>query len=767
MNSRQTLENSPPVHSATGATAALGQTGNVSGLSGRTLPNFVAGAVAALVTLSYSVSYGALVFSGQEIEPFLASGLHAALMSAWIVAIAVTLGSSLHFAIAGPDSNATAVLAVMSALMTEKLRLSGASGQQIAATVLAMLSITAVLTGICVLGIGASRRGKLVRFLPYPVVGGFLAGTGYLIFSGGFKVFSGKALSLEIFSAFPSISVVAWAVTGGVAISLLVLPRYIKHFMLMPAVIVLGVISFYAGLHLSGIDFSTAREQDMMFKPLASGLKAATVYSDLPLVRWDVIFGQWQNFLAMTIVVVVTILLNATGLELATQSDVDFDRELRANGIANILAGIAGGMIGYLSVSRSLLNFKGGAKSRAAGIVTALICLGATFLFTPAIAFFPRPVLAGLLIFLGLSMLREWLWDAFFKLPVLEYMLIISIVALIITNGLISGVAFGLLVASVFFVYSYSRTNCIKHLFSSATHFSNKERTLEQTLELKEKGKCCRSLSLQGYLFFGTSSAIVETCRDLIDKEKLKYVLLDFRLVQGADTSAVLSFVKLQQLCNRGGVQLMLSGLRPDIEAVFEQARFLPNSQIRIFSEMDYGLEWVEDSLLGVVAGNIVVPRTGDTTTMFGTALNSEMDLKRILSTQFDAESINLLISYCQTMKVAEGAALFRRGDPGDALYFIERGEVSVLLPLENGQSKRLRTFGPGTVVGEMGVYGKQPRSADVVAKMNCRVRKLTAEDLGKLERENPEVAIKFHTFVIRRLSARVIAANDEIRELI
>jgi sulfate permease, SulP family len=143
------------------------------------------------------------------------------------------------------------------------------------------------------------------------------------------------------------------------------------------------------------------------------------------------------------------------------------------------------------------------------------------------------------------------------------------------------------------------------------------------------------------------------------------------------------------------------------------------------------------------------------------------MDLKRILSNQFDAGSIDVLIGYCPTLKLTEGATLFKRGDPGDALYFIESGEVSVLLPLGNGQTRRLRSFGPGTIVGEMGLYSKQPRSADVVANMNCRLRKLATEDLAKLEHDHPEVAIKLHTFVIKRLSARVIAANDEIRELL
>jgi SulP family sulfate permease len=143
------------------------------------------------------------------------------------------------------------------------------------------------------------------------------------------------------------------------------------------------------------------------------------------------------------------------------------------------------------------------------------------------------------------------------------------------------------------------------------------------------------------------------------------------------------------------------------------------------------------------------------------------MDLRRILAKQFDKPALDVLIGCCQTLKLGAGTPLFRRGDPGDALYFIERGHVSVLLRLDDGQTKRLRAFGPGTIVGEMAIYSHQPRSADVVADTGCRVRKLSAQDLERLEREHPEVAVQFHRFVVRLLSARLAAANEEIRGLL
>jgi len=753
----------------------MSSTGHVAGGRSGLLPNLVAGVLVSLVALGYAISYAALIFSGPELQPYLSAGIQVSLTTAWLVALAVALGSCFEFAIGGPDANATAILALIVAGMAGRMRSSGATSDQVSASVMVMLAVTAVLVGAIVYLIGALRRGRLIRFLPYPVVGGFLAGTGYLIFGGGFKVLVGRPLAWETLTSLPPIPPVGWGVAALTAVCMLVVPRFCKHYLVMPAILVAGVVLFYLGLQVSGIGTEAARAQGLLLQPLErGGMELPALYSPARagLVQWDAMLAEWQNFAAMVIVVVITILLNATGLDLATRHDVDFDRELRVNGAASALSGLCGGMTGYITVSRSLLNFMAGGRARSSGLCTAAISLIVALLFTPLLSYVPRPVLAGMLLFLGFSMLLDWLWGAFFKLPFMEYAVLVTIVVLFVVHGLISGVVFGLLVASVFFVYSYSHTSCIKHCFACSTHFSNKERSLEQTALLRERGKMARALALQGYLFFGTSSAVVDTCRELVERDNVKLLLLDFRLVQGLDASAVLSFNKLVQVCEAHGVRLLLSGLRPETRRELEQTRFLPNAEVRVFTDMDHGLEWMEDELLAAAGGAAVTPPAGSdreepSPPESGTAVMAEQGLRRILSAQFGDHALDVLISHCEWLKLEAGTPLFRRGDPSDALYFIEHGEVSVQLQLDDGQTTRLRSFGPGTVVGEMGLHSKQPRSADVVAVGMCRVCRLSADKLARMVREHPEVAIEFYAFVIRLLSARLAAANEEIRALL
>ena len=179
------------------------------------LPDLSAGFLTALVTLSYSASYAALIFSG-ALSIYLPAGLLAAMVSCIVVVTVVVLRSSLHFAIAGPDSNATAILAAVIAALSSHARdrLGEAS---VLPTVLMALSLSALFTGILLYLLGHFRQGRVVRFIPYPVVGGFLAGTGYLLLEGVCRVMTSQPpaeISIGSIAAVPCIK----AMGSGLAI---------------------------------------------------------------------------------------------------------------------------------------------------------------------------------------------------------------------------------------------------------------------------------------------------------------------------------------------------------------------------------------------------------------------------------------------------------------------------------------------------------------------------------------------------------------------
>lgn len=481
-------------------------------------------------------------------------------------------------------------------------------------------------------------------------------------------------------------------------------------------------------------------------------------------VDWSGLLSSSFELVAMVLVVVITILLNATGLDLAgrhrsrtgeadylhTVSGVDFDRELRAAGMANLASGLLGGMVGYLSISRSLLNLRAGARSRASGLFVAAFCLVAVFLLPNLIGYLPRPALTGLLLYLGISMLIEWTVETYRSMALLDYLLVIAILVMIAGRGFLHGVGFGVLAASLLFVISYSRLSPINHLFTSEKHRSNVERNPSDTALLNRFGAKAICLHLQGYLFFGTASVILDKVRERLPS--LRYLLLDFHRVQGLDISAANIFSKLCKLCGLTGTYLVLTGLSKTAGDVFRKTSFpLGGEAVRLFPDADRGMEWMEDHILKVECEGKGC---------------EEIPLENILSDHFSAEEFQRLRGYLDHLEVQERVVIAVQGNPSDAMFFVERGCVSIILK-GGALEKRLMTYGTGTIVGEMGFYSGARRSASIVADRKTSLLKLTREGLKEMERRDPELAASLHRYVIRLLSLRLSAANEQLLMLL
>jgi sulfate permease, SulP family len=167
----------------------------------RAMRNVGGGLVASLLSLASTFSYGALIFAG-PLQPFLGQGLAAALITLAVISIFAALTSTFPSAVAGPSGNTAALLAAMMASLAPVL--SAMPPDQASALAAAGLGGTALLTGSALFLLGWRRLGKLIRFVPYPVVAGFLAATGWLIVSGAVRMATGVPLSRSAMASLPS-----------------------------------------------------------------------------------------------------------------------------------------------------------------------------------------------------------------------------------------------------------------------------------------------------------------------------------------------------------------------------------------------------------------------------------------------------------------------------------------------------------------------------------------------------------------------------------
>ncbi len=713
-------------------------------------PNLVAAALCAVVIVAYSGSFGGLLFGG-PLEPFVGRGVLAALVSSIVVLLMLAWRSSFFFSLGGPDSNPSAILAFTLAAVTGDIMQGATTAPaQLVPTTLMALFLSATACGAILYTLGRLGWGRYVRYIPHPVVGGFLAGSGYLLLAGAWKMLTSHPLDLFELEVISAVHPLAWLTVIVVAAALVVLTRLIRHFLVIPIILVGAMVAFHLVRLAAGIDLTSARQLGLLLAPLHVG--DWTHVGNFPYgdVRWDLLLEHMKDFGAMTMVAVITILLNTTSLELATNIEGDADRELKTLGLANVLIGLGGGMVAVNSFNRSMLNLQAGANSRWAGRCCAALIVGAV-LFTPGlIGLMPKPVLTGLILFLGINLIITWAFESRLKMPWRDYLIVLAIVGSVAGFGMMPGVMLGLVAACVSFVFTLSNSPSIRSSFSLADRRSNVERPAAQGEILQAQGQSMRGFALQGFLFFGTTSRLLDEVRAALDRTR--FVLLDFRLVHGVDGSSTVALKKLRTLCSDAGITLVLTGMSAGVESMLRLGGIQANDAVlRTFPDIDYGLEWCEDQII--------------------TAAVPHSELLAALGGVFSAEEVGYLVAHFERIEIERDAMLIKQGDSGDSMFIIEHGRVSVYLRLGDarattGRRFRLRTFTPGTVVGEMGLYTGAARTADVVADEPTRALKLSGAQVTLLEQRVPELANKLHRFVVRNLAHRLSGANAQVHAL-
>jgi SulP family sulfate permease len=710
----------------------------------------VAAALCAVVTIAYAGSFGGLVFGG-PLEPFVGRAVIAALVSSVVVLPLLAWRSSFFFSLGGPDSNPAAILAfTLAAVTSDILQGAGVAPAELVPTALMSLFLSASGCGLILFVMGRLGWGRYVRYIPHPVVGGFLAGSGYLLVAGAWKMLTAQPLSVFKLGVITEVHPLAWSSVLLVAIALLVLTRMVRHFMVIPLVLVGAMVVFHAVRMVWGMDLATARQAGLLMAPLQVG--DWTHAGNFPYgdVRWDLLLLHTKDFGAMTMVAVITILLNTTSLELATNVEGNADTELKALGLANLLIGFGGGMVAVNSFNRSMLNLKAGANSRWAGRLCAIIVLG-TVLFVPGlIGLMPKPVLTGLILFLGIGLLMTWAIESRLKMPWSDYLIVLAILGSVAGLGMVPGVMLGLVTACVSFVFTLSKSPTIRSSFSLLNRRSNVERPAHQGEILRTHGAAMRGFALQGFLFFGTTSRLLDEVRAAL--KQTRFVVLDFRLVHGVDGSSTVALKKLRTLCVDAKITLVFAGMSTSVESVLRLGGVeADSSTLRTFPDIDHALEWCEDQVIAAA-----LPRS---------------ELEAALAGVLSAEEITYLIAHFERVEVACDAPLIKQGDSSDSMFIVEHGRVSVYLRLGDatgagGRRLRLRTFTVGTVVGEMGLYTGAPRTADVVADVPTRALKLSGPQVAALEKRMPELANKLHRFVVRSLAQRLAGANAQLNAL-
>jgi len=727
------------------------QTGKINGSSAiRSIGNSLFTAFFIyILEIIFVLAFTALIYSG-ELSSQIPRAMGFILFGDAILCVVVAWLSSYAGSIAVEQDIPGAMLGAIAVGIIATL--AGNPEMQFA-TVTLMIVITTMMTGILLLVLGYFKLGGLVRFLPYPVIGGFLAGTGCLLVQGGIGIMANSSVILDWFQ--PKV-LLLWMPGALLGVGVYYISQKANKPYIVPLLMLITSLLFYGLTWLLGSSISDLRTAGWLLDPIVSDSiwEFPLAPSFLSQVNWSVLLSQIPALAPIALISVIELLLNSSGMEVLVKKDIDLDRELVVAGTGNLFASLTGGLIGFQDISFSSLGKSMSGGKRLVGILTAVMIAATLFVGTVAALYIPKFVFGSVLVFIGIQLLMDWVYEAWFKFSRIEFLVVVTILVVLVVNGILEAVVVGLILAVTMFAISYSQISVIKYAFSGREFRSRMIRAPHEEQVLNAHGNELYLMKLEGFIFFGTANGIFEKLRQQIeskDNEEIKFALLDFSKIAGIDSTGMLSFVRMMQWCQDKGVTLIFTGLSKTLEEQFiREASAIGENILKTFIDMDHGIEWCENQIILATQ----------------TTLNIRKRINEQLRAILKNDSAEKLLPYLRVHEYHPGEFLIREGNPADAIYFIESGQVTVQIEAGSGKPLRLETMRGGRMVGEMAFYLKTERTASVVADQKSVVYSLSIEELNQMEVDNPEIANIFHRISVLLLSERLMNLTRTVQAL-
>ena len=707
--------------------------------------DIVAGVVTSSVSLAYCFSFGALIFAGR-LQPYLGQGVAVALICGGVIGLIVSLTSGFQVSVSGPEGNTGALIAAMMATLSPAFAILPGNGALYLA--LAALAVSGIVTGISLYLLGHYRRGRLARFIPYPVLAGFQAASGWIMMIGAIRMSTGIPVHLTTLSAFDNKETMAMlVVTAAWAGILWLLTTRIREVLTLPAALIGATLT--ADLIFRIVPSLPAA--DWMF-PVTGGMQVVLPALDPGLwhVHWSALLTVSGEIGAIAMMAALTIALTATSIEENWRTDISLDNELRVHGLANIASGLLGGMVGYIVLNRTFMAREAGGSSRAAGVVVALIGLAALAGGLGVIGHVPRFVLGGLLLQLGARLVWRWCVAGRRRMALLEWLLVPLVLVVTAWFGILIGFLIGILGGCVIFVVSVSRIDIVKHQFTIAERPSSLLRSSEEMALIAAHGAEVQIIQLATFIFFGQAYRLQESMVTLLHDTVPRMMMLDFTAVSGIDSSAGSSLLRIEEMLRHRGITHVTVGASPEILHIMADAGGLGVDVLR-YDSLDEALEHGENILLELHGGKAAGKRS------------LANWLERALGS---AELANGMVALLEPAQYAESGYLCRAGDPTDSLLFIESGRVSAEIERVGHSPIRQRVFGANMIVGEVAFFLGVARTANLRVEGEGSVWSLTRASYERLRRDNPELTAALLTYAVRVEAERLAFSSRQVAAL-
>ena len=433
------------------------------------------------------------------------------------------------------------------------------------------LTVATIMAGVFLILLGLFRLGTIIKFIPYPIVVGFTSGIAVTIFTTQIKDlfglttpempgdFAGKWM--VYFQNFGTIDLWATAV-GVISVAIIALtPRFSKKIPGSLIAIVVMTLAVYLLKRYAGIDsVETIGDRFTINSQLPDAV--------IPALSWEGMKGLLPAAITIAVLGAIESLLSATVADGVTGDKHNSNQELVAQGIANVVTPLFGGIPATGAIARTMTNINNGGRTPVAGVIHAVVLLLIFLFLMPLINLVPMACLAGVLIMVSYNMSGWRTVKAILKTPKSDVTVMIVTFLLTVVFDLTIAIELGLLLAILLFLRRVMENTEIHHFGEQIDIAEGQEVNTHEILNLEQGVEV---YEIDGPFFFGVATKFDDMMRSMGDKPLVR--ILRMRKVPFIDSTAIHNLEILIKSSQKEGIHVVLSGVRDNVHLALEKAR--------------------------------------------------------------------------------------------------------------------------------------------------------------------------------------------------
>ncbi len=501
-----------------------------------------------------------------------------------IVALPLAIAFGIASGVSPEKGIITAIIAgfIISLLGGSKVQIGGPTGAFIVIVYgviqqygEAGLIVATLMAGILLILLGVFKLGAVIKFIPYPIIVGFTSGIAVTIFTtqiadifglsfGGEKVpgdFIGKWMIY--FRHFDTIN---WWNTAVSIVSIAIIaitPKFSKKIPGSLIAIVAVTLAVYFMKIYFGIDsISTIGDR--------FSIKAQLPEASMPSLNWEAIKNLFPVAITIAVLGAIESLLSATVADGVIGDKHDSNTELIAQGAANIITPLFGGIPATGAIARTMANINNGGKTPVAGIIHAVVLLLILLFLMPLAQYIPMACLAGVLVVVSYNMSGWRVFKALFNNPKSDVTVLLITFLLTVIFDLTVAIETGLVIACILFMRRVMETTEISVIKDEIDPNTELDIALHEEHLVIPKG--VEVYEINGPYFFGIATKFEETMAQIGDRPKVRIIRM--RRVPFIDSTGIHNLTSLCRMSQREKITIVLSGVNEKVHEVLQKSGF-------------------------------------------------------------------------------------------------------------------------------------------------------------------------------------------------